>query len=524
VTVEKSAYQNIINSLKLGNSVAEFDNILDEARVDTPIFSGFFNGNYDIVTGQKGAGKTAIFKLITENFQGLFLARRDIVLLSGVNSSGEAIFQAYEERFSAFSEQQFENFWKLYFIVLFYNEFLKDPQFKTKLRDCKKEIDIFKAACVKAGIPDIPAKQKLGDMLSWIMHRFNRIDKVKATFGTDSSNPQLILGGLELDMKDDDEPAAGKSTALFVNEISEALNNILKKCDYTMWIVLDRLDEVFRRYSIVEFNGLRGLLKAYRSFGSLDGSNALKIKIFLRDDIMEFLTDSKVFKEHFPKQDIPPLPVATHIMAKASPVLSWSEEEIEKLVLNRLLLSDKMRAFIGMRADTREQIDALLSTKEARLSYWNKIFPEKISKQTSLGWIYTRLRDSNRIVTPRSVIDMLQAATDYQKRELQTEFKDSQYIFPVEAIKAGVIEASKKKLNDDVYNEFPKEQANIEKLKESRLTKFSQQDLQRIFGKNWQVTTETLRRIGILRNLKSSNDYMVEYLYRPALEMPYQFG
>jgi hypothetical protein len=310
-----------------------------------------------------------------------------------------------------------------------------------------------------------------------------------------------------------------KKTAIYVHEVGKALANVLEKSGYKIWIILDRLDEVFDRYSNVEFNGLRGLLKAYRSF-DIGQPDLFGVKLFLRDDIKQFLTDDRIYKKFF-GGSIPPLAAATHIFSKESPVLSWTQDEIEKLILYRLSLSSELRNFIEMEAEGRNAVEQELRSKDARLKYWNRIFPEKISTMSSLKWIYTRLRDSNGVVTPRSVIDLLNGAADFQKQNLQVNFEDSPHIFPEEAIKQGHAAASKSKLRNDIYNEFPKEQGNIMKLANGK-GKLDKNELKVLYGTDWEGVVETLRRIGILRLVRHSDDYMVEFLFRPALEITYK--
>lgn len=523
MSIEKTDYENIIRSLILGNPVAEHDSILQAARVDTPVFDGVINDAYDIVTGRKGAGKTAIFKVMGEELKSFFLVSKKQVMLSGVNSQGESIFNQFKDDFEKFTEDDFENFWKLYFISLIYNHFIKAPEFAGQLSDCQAEIDDFKKACQKAGIPDIPAIQDRLDMLRWILRIFKSIKKVKGTAGIEPTNTSLFGTSLEIEFKDNIEDSTHEVKSLYVNEIGVKLKEILKKSGLKIWIILDRLDEVFERYSMIEFNGLRGLLRAYKSFDVMEGSDLFRVKLFLRDDIKEFLTDNAVFKKYYPKNEIPPLVAATHIFAKESPVLSWSQDEISQLILYRLLQSDPMKNFVGINVNNRNDLQEQLRSKDMRLKCWNKIFPEKIANSPSLTWIYTRLRDSNGVVTPRSVIDMLTAATDYQKKNIQINFEDSSHIYPVESLKEGIAVASINKLEKDIYNEFPKDQESIKKLGQYGKHKLSKKDLTKIYGKDSEKIADSLKRIGILRFIKNSNEYMVEFLFRPALGITYKY-
>ncbi len=519
--ISKNDYQKIINSLKVGNSVAEHDFILKDAMVDTPIFSAVLDDDYDIVTGRKGAGKTAIFRIIgKEKLDDLFL-KEDLVVISGVNASSESIFAEFKKDFENFNEDDFENFWKIYFVSLAHNLFLKSQKYSNNLKNCQDEIEKFKKHANNAGIPDIPAQLSLKQILEWAVGVLKNIKRVKASLGA-NANTSLFGAELEFELKETAQTKIKKHT-IYISEIASSLDLILKKSDLKLWIILDRLDEVFDRYSMVEFNGLRGLLKAYKSFGVVESSNRIRVKLFLRDDIKQFLTEEKSFKQYYPSQNIRPLVAATHIFAKESPVLNWSEDEIQQLILFRLLQSSQLRKFVDLKADSSFDIREKLRDKNLRIDIWNKIFPEKIVNSTSLHWIYNRLKDSNDVVTPRSVIDMLNEATEFQKKEISLNFEDKECVFPLEALKKGLEKASINKLENDIYNEFPKNQKYIEKLSRAGKHKLSKKDLQKIYGKDWEDIAEILRRIGILYFIKSSNDYRVVLLFRPALKISYKY-
>lgn len=520
--IDKNIYQDIINDLKVGNSVAEHDFILKDARVDTPVYNAVLNDEYDIVTGRKGAGKTAIFKIIgLEQADHLFLTS-NLVVVSGVNASSESIFAQFKDEFRCYSEEDFENFWKIYFVSLSYNLFLKSPKFQKNLNNLEKEINEFKRAAHRAGIPDIPAQLDIKRIVEWAVQALKAIKSVRGSIGA-NSNTSLFGAEIEIQMKESQKDKIKKQT-LYISEITVALDKILEKSQLKLWIILDRLDEVFERYSMVEFNGLRGLLKAYKSFDIIESSDRIRVKLFLRDDIKQFLTEDKSFKRYYPNQTIKPLVAATHIFAKESPVLNWSEDEIQQLILYRLLQSSKLRHFVGLNTKDTYDLRERLRDKTLRIKIWNMIFPERITNSASLKWIYRRLSDSNGVVTPRSVIDMLSDATEFQKKDISLNFEDKEHIFSLESIKEGLNSASRNKLENDIFNEFPRDQENIKKLSRAGKHKLSSKDLQEIYGKKWEDIAESLRRVGILYFIKNSNEYRVVLLFRPALGISYKFN
>ena len=104
---------------------------------------------------------------------------------------------------------------------------------------------------------------------------------------------------------------------------------------------------------------------------------------------------------------------------------------------------------------------------------------------------------------------------------MSINLQDCEQIFPVDSIKEGLVIASKNKLEREIYNEFPKEQENIKKLSKEGSIKLTKKDLQRIYGKDWEDVVSILNRIGIIRYVKDSSTYRIEFLFRPALELAY---
>ena len=78
---------------------------------------------------------------------------------------------------------------------------------------------------------------------------------------------------------------AGRENALpsYANDIKESLEAVLDTSKLSLWLMVDRLDEIFPRRSEVERTALRGILRAMRYFAS----PKVRVKVFLRDDMLE---------------------------------------------------------------------------------------------------------------------------------------------------------------------------------------------------------------------------------------------
>ena len=63
--------KELLQGLKLGNSVAEFDAQLESYFLETQPFRELVSGNMDIIAGDKGTGKTAIFRILHKRYASI---------------------------------------------------------------------------------------------------------------------------------------------------------------------------------------------------------------------------------------------------------------------------------------------------------------------------------------------------------------------------------------------------------------------------------------------------------------------
>ena len=118
----------LITSIDLGAPVAEQDTLLYEARIETTAFQDIFKDRVDLIPGTKGSGKTALFRLISEFLRPILLKSRTVIL-TGVEATGDPVFHAFKKRFEELSEAEFENFWRVYFVALILERFIKNEEY-----------------------------------------------------------------------------------------------------------------------------------------------------------------------------------------------------------------------------------------------------------------------------------------------------------------------------------------------------------------------------------------------------------
>jgi hypothetical protein len=123
---DRSALLRVLSNLSLGNSVAEFDDLLFDARVETGTFWDLYNDKVDLIPGSKGSGKSALFTLFVKYLRGRMLDRNRVLLAHGVEAQGNQVFQEFSKQFEKLTPDTFQNFWYVYFTTLINEVLLKN--------------------------------------------------------------------------------------------------------------------------------------------------------------------------------------------------------------------------------------------------------------------------------------------------------------------------------------------------------------------------------------------------------------
>ena len=147
------------------------------------------------------------------------------------------MFQAFKTKFEGLSEQEFASFWCVYFVTLILDRFINNPEYAALTAHAASQTEEFKRRCRLANIPDSAASRGLRDLVG------GALAYVKSLLTKSEQRQPQHPSTTEDDSNG--EP-------LFLNELHAAILAILKASDLKLWIMLDRLDEVFLRRSKVE--------------------------------------------------------------------------------------------------------------------------------------------------------------------------------------------------------------------------------------------------------------------------------
>ncbi len=209
---------------------------------------------------------------------------------------------------------------------------------------------------------------------------------------------ELHLFGKAIQPKPENIVSDANGIPHYVAEIKDTLEAILKKANLSIWLMIDRLDEVFPRRSILETRALRGLLRSTRLFTT----DTIRIKIFLRDDMLEQVVSTE---DGFT--------ALTHLTARQADTLRWSEDQILTMLVKRLFADGNLQNHCNV--DTNK----LEGSQDYRKECFYKVFPPTVhggTRQSStLRWMYNHTMDGRGVVTPRDILDLVTKAKQTQQ-------------------------------------------------------------------------------------------------------------
>lgn len=498
---------DILTTLDFGSGVAETDPLLETARIETSVFDDLMADRVDLVPGTKGSGKTALYRIFVDFLPSLLLENRQVVIAHGVQNREDTVFLAFQDQFDRLSESEFVDFWCIYLMSLAYEQFVRNPEYESYFKSCEQELSAFRKAYKNANIPDFERKRTLKEILAWTLAVIKKLSpRVSWKAPEDIGQFELSIGGEEETdghQKKIDQPYM----PLVVTDLVTKLEALLEKADLSVWLMVDRLDELFARRSTTERNALRGLLRTIRLFGSAH----IRVKLFLRDDILEQIVENDGFT------------ALSHIASRRSDTLRWSEEQILAMITRRIAANTKFSETFSIDAEYAA------NNPEYQRHVFYEVFADTVyrppNQSETLRWIYNHVKDGRGVVTPRDVITLLTRAGQRQRDTYRREPDGStDRLINGPAIIYGLNELSKEKRTLHLEAEFPHLWKEISRLVGGG-TQYSEAALKRIFGQRSHEITKDLVSIGLLERgtRKQKLAFSIPFLYRTGLECTQKF-
>jgi len=489
--IQSSMHEFLLSEFDLGASTAENDPLLEIAKIETQEWNDlYWHDRIDLIRGIKGSGKTALYRLFSL-LQSYIIEKRNTYCVFGVEPSGDPIFKLYQNDFANFNEYEFENFWCIYFISLVYNLIYSTEDLKSLLKNDLSRIDIILLRMgLKFSKDGFSRKDSITSYLK-------TITKSKMSFGIKTDIDPItsfpsFTPTFEIDPKDAEELS---SRPIYIAEFRDELAKLLNNKNIRIWVMLDRLDEVFPHRSDVEKIGLRSLLKASYNFSHPN----LRTKIFMRDDIIGYLAADG-------------FTALTHVTDRSSSTMSWSKDELLYLIVKRISAISHLQTYFKI---DQEKVN---TDKEYREHVFASLFSSKIGKMNTMDWLYSNCSDANNIVTPRDMIDFFKFAKSEQYKKHKLNPKNQEYLISEDCFKKALDDLSAHKKDTFLFAEFPHLKEVFLKF-EGAHSEYDKQSLENLLGPEYLKIIDDLRGIGFIKHIPKSGTYKISSIWRKGLNV-----
>jgi hypothetical protein len=477
--------RDALRLLDLGSSVAEHDEALEDYFIETDVFRALVADKNDTVAGDKGTGKTALYRILQKRYPTLL---SEVEVLAGFNPAGAPVFQRLVEG-DPLTEGQYITIWKAYFLALVGNWILQlnEGGFSHNM----SELD---ALLRKTGLSS--KDDSASSIFSQIVNLFRRITNPKtaeiaATITADGL--PVIAPRVEFGDPSESQELVRHDDAL------RLLNDVLDEVGYSVWVVLDRLDEAFQGFPQAEVPALRALLRTYLDLADFD---RLTLKLFVRKDLFR-----RIIADGFVN--------LTHVNARKVEIV-WDEEDLLDLLCRRFRENGAFIEALGISPDaTNDEL-------------FNAVFPRQVDqgsrRPTTWNWMLARIRDGNGIAPPRNLIDLVKKAQEAQLRSEQrgaTEFQPGSEggVIRSDAIKRGLAALSTERVEDTLLAEAGEYAPLIERFRDGR-AEHNEESLAEALGVSHEAVkanVQPLVEIGFLE--QTGETYKVPMLYRGGLSI-----
>ena len=476
---------DILNLLDLGNSVAEFDESLEKYFVETETFRALVEDKSDIIAGDKGTGKTAIFRILQRRYRQL-PELENTEIITAFNPTGNPVFQRLVPE-GPLTEGQYRSVWKTYIFSLIGNWTLNIAGEKAS-ESFKALHQLLERTGLRA-IDDTPQTifSRLINSLRRVLHpRAAEMEFTMSETGIPIVTPRVEFGP----DGEDRMPEVSHEEAL------RLLNTCVTELGYSVWVILDRLDEAFQGFPAVEVPALRALLRSYLDMLEFDH---IQLKLFVRRDLFR-----KVIAGGFVN--------LTHVNARKSEIV-WDEDDLLNLLCKRLKESGEFLVRLGVSNRPNNEIFAAA-------------FPDQIDvgkrRPTTWNWIMSRIRDGNHVKPPRNLIDLIMKAREAQMRREDREAREFANGLPVieaDAFRRALSRLSEERVEDTLLAEAGEAIELIERFKNGR-SEHNRKSLSKLLGLRNGELEDAIRRlqeIGFIEEIGQS--FKVPMLYRDGMNI-----
>ncbi len=485
--------KELIDILDIGNSVAEFDKGLQKYFIETQIYKDFISDRFDIIAGDKGTGKSAIYHIVKDRYKSV-PTLQDTEIVPGFNEQGSPVFQKLTYG-TPLDEGQYITIWKSFILSTVGNWVLDIVEGETRSEQLEQLSRLDKLLQALGLRSQERSPENIFSIIANFLKRVSSPKSIELGMGLTGEGWPIVNPKIEFSEPD---TSHANGIQIVYNERALAiLNDILKAYSFKVWFVLDRLDEAFAGTPAVEIPALRALLRTYLDFNAFDH---IKIKLFLRKDLFRRVTQNGFVN-------------LSHVNARKVEI-SWSDDDLKSILCSRI-------------KDNAIFIEKLSAKGLGNDELFGRLVPSQVDvgdkKPPTWRWILNRIQDGNHIKPPRNLIDLINKAREVQARREERDQRDwdvSQPLFEPDSLRRALAEVSALRVNDTLLAESGSLQIQIEKFRngkaEQNIDSLSQ-IIKAIDATELHRIIKDLVDIGFLEII--GNTYKIPMLYRLGLNI-----
>lgn len=475
--------KELVQLVSFGTSVAEFDQDLEKYFIETETFRSVVSDAGDIVSGDKGTGKTAIYRILKKNYRA-YKDLEDVEIVDAFNPAGDPVFQRLTHG-PNLNEDQYRTFWKAYIFSLVGNWLLDvyDPAYNDELKRLKNILDYLSLSAT-----DVSPETIFGNLHGLVV-RLTKTESVAIGLSVTETGMPVVTPRVDLG------PDREMGERIYNGDFLRTLNSAVASVGLSCWVLFDRLDEAFAGRQDVEVPALRALMRTYLDLAEFEH---IRLKLFIRKDLFRKITEGGFVN-------------LTHINSRRIDIV-WDEEDLIDMVVRRLLQNERLSELIPNNEDNDFVFSILLP---AQIDVGER-------KPNTRTWIMGRIRDGNSNKPPRNIIDLLNKARDSQlRREQRSEREVDPTIGPIiepDSVKRAIVQLSEQRVQDTLLAEANDLAGIIQNFRDGK-SEHNPETLRKTIGQvdSYDSIVKALVDVGFLEEF--GQNHKIPMLYRDGLRI-----
>lgn len=472
-----------LRALDFGSVNSESEDDLDRLFVRTGDFDKFLRPKVWLALGAKGTGKSALFELFTKyedtarHLAGESLD--DVILAAGTGfgdlteiATGE--IQALKHEVEGYDH---DKLWRLYIAIkcgLALDESFEIP--KGPLKELLRAV---------GGRRDY----RIGSLLSqlWTL-----------AIGRAPNSVKLSAGGASVSL-------SGGNRQLDVVTLLEDVNAALAKSNKTIWLLFDKIDEIWPSDRAERKSALEGLMTA--SMHIRRTFPAIQPVVLLRTDLWSELDFTN--KDHLTDKTI---------------ILNWGPGHLASLLVKRALSNAPVREYVHKTIPKLAGREVEEWTADEVLEALKEIFPPTAypgeREAEIMDWLMERVTDGLNTALPRDTIVLANSAAENQRDRGEV---GTSSILTRESVREAFTRTSEVR-NESFLAEFPELREHFLRFSGQTKAEFTRQELLDLMSGLEPTGDALLGRlfeIGLIRpntgRVLTARTFQIPRLYRTGL-------